>query len=417
MYTDDADCRDATYGGIMQDPAADTAIARKVLSREPTGYAALYDRYAAPLYAYCCAMLGDPERAAGALGVTLMIPACRLGELRDPGRLRPWMYALARDECRCRADPGPAGSAAADAGSGRRDRGRGSQAPPAEEGEPPAAAEFSRAGIAGAALRWLSLDDREAVELCLRHHLIGLDLADVLGMPPRRAHAAVTRAAGRLRRALGPLLVARLGREDCPDLDAMLAGWDGQPTVLLDRRVRRHIRYCDTCRARERRELPPGALGELLAKAAPPAPPPGLRDYVLRVLAVTPGSAAEGDPVADLVTHRAGPFGPSGFPAPPGRGNWHPPTQLTRRPARRMAGFAATGAAVVLYGVILGGASLPTSASPSNSPLPSLVGVPDQAPVSGHVPPAVRPPSSSPERPQPAAATSPENQLIWSLTR
>ena len=95
----------------MQDAVADAAIARRVLAREPAGYADLYDRYSAPLYAFCYTMLGDRERAAVALGMTFMIAVCRLDELRDPDRLRPWLYALARNECRCRASwPGGPGS-------------------------------------------------------------------------------------------------------------------------------------------------------------------------------------------------------------------------------------------------------------------------------------------------------------------
>ena len=340
----------------MQDAVADAAIARRVLAREPAGYADLYDRYAAPLYAYCYTMLGDRERAAAALGMTLMIAVCRLDELRDPDRLRPWLYALARNECRCRAHgragPGLAGFASAGAGK-VRDGGHGSEAPRAQEGEPLAAAELSHAAIVAAAMRGLSLDDREAVELCLRHHLAGLDLADVLGMPARRAHAVVTRASVRLRPVLGTLLVARWGREDCPDLAGMLVGWDGRPTAMLSRRVRRHIGYCDTCRARERRELPSGGLAGVLAETAQPAPPPGLRDEVLRELAVTPGAAAEGDLIVELVAHRAGSFGSSGFPPPPGRRSWradHP-----QQVAGAAASLAALGAVIVLYGVIPGG--------------------------------------------------------------
>jgi len=101
----------------MQDGPADAATARQVLAGEPTGYAGLYDRYATPLYAYCHSMLLDQERALTALSLTLMIAVCRLGELRDADRLRPWLYALARTECRGRADgradPGPAGADAA----------------------------------------------------------------------------------------------------------------------------------------------------------------------------------------------------------------------------------------------------------------------------------------------------------------
>ena len=340
----------------MQDAVADAAIARRVLARDPAGYADLYDRHAAPLYAFCYTMLGDRERAAAALGMTLMVAVCRLGELRDPDRLRPWLYALARNECRCRAHgrAGPGLAGFASAGAGRvRDGGHGSQAPRAQEGEPLAAAELSHAAIVAAAMRGLSLDDREAVELCLRHHLAGLDLADVLGMPARRAHAVVTRASVRLRPVLGTLLVARWGREDCPDLAGMLVGWDGQATAMLNRRVRRHIGYCDTCRARERRELPSGGLAGLLAETAQPAPPPGLRDEVLRELAVTAGAAAEGDLIVELVAHRAGSFGSSGFPPPPGRRSWradHP-----KQVAGAAASLAALGAVIVLYSVIPGG--------------------------------------------------------------
>lgn len=326
---DDSDYRAVTHSGVAHYPAADVAIAREIMAREPTGYARLYDRHAAPLYAYCYSMLGHQERAAGALGVTFMTAACRLGELRELDRLRPWLYALARSECRCRAygraGSGPAEFASVDAGS-LRDGGHSSEVPQAEGCKQLAAAEFSHTVIVAAAMRGLSVDDREAVELCLRHQLIGLDLGDVLGMPTRRAYEAVTRASVRLRQALGALLVACWGREDCPDLDGMLADWDGRPTALLNQRVRRHIGYCDSCRARERRELPSGALARVLAKATQPTPPPGLRDAVLRVLAVTPETATEGDPIADLVLHRVGAFGSPGFPVPSRRGDWQPTT-------------------------------------------------------------------------------------------
>ena len=310
----------------MQDGPAAAAIARRVLAGEPAGYAELYDRYATPLYAYCHGLLLDHERALGALGVTFMIAVCRLGELRDADRLRPWLYALARNECRCRADgragPGPAGLAAAGDAEQSPDGGQDCESPPGEDGEPPPAAGLSQAGIAAAALRWLSLDDRDVIELCLRHQLIGPDLNDALGLPAGRAQAAVTRACARLRRALGTLLVARWGRQDCPDLDGMLASWDGRPTVLMRQRVRRHIGCCDTCRSREEREVPPEALAGLLAAAAEPTPPPGLRDDVLRLLAEIGPAATQGDLIADLVAHRAGSFGSSGFPAPSRRGIW-----------------------------------------------------------------------------------------------
>ena len=348
----------------MPDSAADVAIAERVLDGELTGYAELYDRHAAHLYAYCYSMLGDEEQAVGALGMTFMIAVGRLGQLSDSDQLRPWLYALARSECRHHRRHGHAGwgpivftsvdlNKLSDAGPSQ-DPGSGNGPSWAQDRELLSAARCSNAETLTAAMRTLSLRDREAVELCLRHNLIGPDLADVLGMPAGRVHRVVTRAYARLQRALGTLLVARWGRENCPDLDGMLAGWDGQPTAMVRRRVRRHIGVCDTCRAREWRELPPGALAGLLAESPPPPPPAGLRDEVLRALAeVAQGAPTAGDLIMDLVRRRAGSFGSSGFPAPaPKFGNWRTDHRLWV--AAAAVGVVLAGVVIVLSGVVPG---------------------------------------------------------------
>ena len=53
-------------------------------------------------------MLSEPEDAADAVQDTFVIAAARLGGLRDPRKLRPWLYAVARNEChrRLRATEG-----------------------------------------------------------------------------------------------------------------------------------------------------------------------------------------------------------------------------------------------------------------------------------------------------------------------
>jgi len=280
----------------MQDATADASIAQRLLADGRAAHAELYDRYGAPLYAYCYSMLESQEQAAGAVGATFMIAVGRLGRLRDLARLRPWLYAVARNECRYRinaahAGSGQARSALADAGSRQdiqraQDGGGNSEPQRAGDVEPSVATEPGHAAmIVAAAIRSLGLDDREVVELCLRHNVFGPDLADVLGMPLGRAYATVTQARVKLRRAVGTLLVAYRGREDCSDLAGMLVDWDSEPTALMSRRVRRHIGLCYTCRDRERRELQGGALAALLAESAQPAPPSELRDDVLQLLA------------------------------------------------------------------------------------------------------------------------------------
>ena len=61
-----------------------------------------YDKYASPLYTYCRSLLREPADAADAVQDTFVIAASRLAGLRDRERLRPWLYAVARNECRRR---------------------------------------------------------------------------------------------------------------------------------------------------------------------------------------------------------------------------------------------------------------------------------------------------------------------------
>ena len=87
------------------------------------------------------------------------------------------------------------------------------------------------------ALGGLSSSEREIIELNLGHELTGADLADALGVPRNQAHAMASRARAHFESALGVLLVARSGREACPELAGILEGWDGRLTVLLRKRV------------------------------------------------------------------------------------------------------------------------------------------------------------------------------------
>src|ERR1700683_4045399 len=191
-----------------------------------------------------------------------------------------------------------------------------------------------RSAIAG-----LNPGEREVIELSLGHDLEGPDLADALGVPASQAHALASRARGQLERSLGALLVARSGREDCPELNEILASWDGDLTVLLRKRVSRHIEQCDVCGERKRRELSPamllGALPVFML-------PPGLREQVLRLVSDPRPQAAR---YREHVAHQAEPFGGSGFPV-----SVAPLARL--RPRGRTIAFA-TVAALLL--ILVGG--------------------------------------------------------------
>jgi len=186
------------------------------------------------------------------------------------------------------------------------------------------------------ALSGLNPGDREIIELSLRHVLDGDDLADALGVSRSQAHALTSRARGQFEGSLGALLVARTGRE-CAELDAILAGWDGELTVLLRKRVNRHIENCVVCGECRRRELSPAMLLSMLPMVAIPA---GLRETVLRM-------ADDPSPVVnahrDMVARRAEPFDRSGFPKPVA-----PPRRVYGAQALTMAACVAVAAAILL---------------------------------------------------------------------
>jgi RNA polymerase sigma factor (sigma-70 family) len=276
----------------------DRDIVAAIVAGDLAGLAAAYDRYAAALHAYCRSLLAEPADAADAVQDTFLIAAAKLAGLRDPDRLRPWLYAVARNECfrrlRARArmadldEAGEMTDSSADVVTG------------AERGE---LQDLVRAAIAG-----LNPGEREVIELNLRHELEGADLADALQIPLNQAHALASRARGQLERSLGALLVARTGRDYCQELAAMLAGWNGQLTVLLRKRVSRHIEHCEVCGERKRRELSPAML---LSAMPVVLLPPGLRRQVLGLVAdFTPDARR----YREAVARRAEPFGAAGFP-------------------------------------------------------------------------------------------------------
>ena len=390
----------------------DREIVEAIVDGDLSGLAAAYDEYAESLYGYCRWMLAEPEDAADAVENTFVIAAGRLDRLRDPRKLRPWLFAVARNEChsQLRASeiglgedtslPDPPADAAADV-RGRAER-----------------AELTR--LVRNALDELSPGEREVIELDLRHDLQGADLAAVLGVPRNQAHTLASHARGELEAALGPLFVARTGRRGCAELDLLLDGWDGQLTGSTRKLVSGHIAQCDACSDRSHGALR-GAVRYGMAPLA--ALPPQLRDEVLELCI---DSSAETLSYRRDVTQRAGTFLPNGFP------------QAVRAPRRRMVALSGAAAAVGVLVAIMatgivtvlaltgshsprsaaagGGASsgsastsaagdtgAPGGASPGDSPV-------SNAPPVSSAPPPAAPASVSPTRARPSrshAAASP----------
>src|SRR5215471_10286836 len=292
----------------------DSEVVASIVAGDPEGLAEAYDRYADSLYKYCRSMLSDPADAADAVQDTFVIAASRLAGLREPERLRAWLYAVARNECL--RIPGAAKPA------------------PALDGVPDMTEEVAGAGedTERAGLRALLRDavgglkpaEREVIELQLRQGLEPAEVAAVLGVSRNHAHSLLSRTRTQLEACVGVLLAGHAGREECGQLASMLAGWDGRLTVPLRKRVGRHIERCPTCFTRRAFELRPAMLlglspGAAMAAAAAEScrlaagAPAGLKAHTL-TLAFGQGPAAITHRAA--VLGRAGSFGKHGFPKP-----------------------------------------------------------------------------------------------------
>ena len=166
--------------------------------------------------------------------------------------------------------------------------------------------------------------------------------------------------AASLETALGVLSsVARTGRKDCPVLDMLLKEWDDRLTVLVRKRVNRHVERCQVCSGRQGREIDAGDAPRGNAHrraAAGRASPHGLRSQVLRAaIGNSPAAAAHGAAARTMYT-----FGNRGFPRP-----LDPPGTRWPRPRPAHAGALAGITAALALGVTI------VSAPPRHGALPA----------------------------------------------
>jgi len=299
-----------------KDGQSDREIVAAITAGDPAAIAMAYDRYAEALYGYSHWVLHDSAAATGALKDAFVIAVAMLSNLSEPSKLRPWLFALARNECRRRIrpastvrygeadaadEPADATGELADAGDELSDAtvqfpvislladpimpfrviGQPTYGPGRVNGDQ---GQAELRSLLHSILVALKPREREVIELSFRHDLNDNDLAIVLGVSQSRAHDLATRARGRLEEALGALHIALTGREACPVLGELLTDWDGQLTEQTRDLVVRHMGECQTCAHRGWRAMRPAAFFRLL----PLAPlPQELREQVLSLCTST----------------------------------------------------------------------------------------------------------------------------------
>jgi RNA polymerase sigma factor (sigma-70 family) len=113
-----------THDTSAKDAEHDREVVAAIAAGDPAGMGRAYDRYAAGLYGYCRWMLHDSAGSAESLQDTFVLAAATLNDLPEPSKLRPWLFALARSECRRRIRPGSVTRDEAEAVNQRADGGQ-----------------------------------------------------------------------------------------------------------------------------------------------------------------------------------------------------------------------------------------------------------------------------------------------------
>lgn len=234
--------------------ARDRAAARTLAQRPP----ARYEPYLDGLFTYCLSVLCDHDAATAALGEALALAERRRGP-ETSGDRRAWLYALARWAClRKLAEAKQERLSTHAAGRGGAERKRSAE-PVADEVQEQRRSELALLAWPEAA--GTTPEQREALELAVRHHLAAHEVAAVLGLDPATARELLASAACEVERTRAALAVVETG--GCPSV-ARLTG-DNQLVLssALRKELVRHVDDCPRCRRSAERAVPgrwPGAM-------------------------------------------------------------------------------------------------------------------------------------------------------------
>lgn len=298
----------------------DRVLVEALRARDPGALAALYDMHAESIYRYCWSLLMSTDSAQVALRDTLIAAEAHIGSLSDPDRMRPWLYALARGECARRRLSVPPGTDEALV-----------EAQPLDD---PADADLRV--MAWNAIQSLPSQDREVLELSVRHDLSTSDVAAVLGVAPRQIEEAQDEARERLRDAVTAEILARKGPYDCARRARILAGFSGELTQEMRQQLVRHLNVCDTCSPHRARQVSAAKVFELMPVVTLPE--------TLRVRVMSCFIDPELLPYRRYVARRSAALDAAGFPVTGER--------RARKWPQALAGALAAVATVIAIAVI-----------------------------------------------------------------
>ncbi|MCM2413398.1 hypothetical protein [Streptomyces sp. RKAG290] len=292
---------------------------RRAPHSSPKQPPARYEPHLDGLFTYCLSVLCDHDAATDALGGVLALAERQGGRCpADEEERKTWLYALARWTClrrlteqrqgrqahrqhdgararRQSEKESRRGQAVQGARAGRRTPPPAASAhapkttPPASRSVKPAAAVAPQTPVAAEAhrrelaqLAWpeaagTTPEQREALELAVRHRLTPVAVAAVLGLEAAAARELLAAAACEVERTRAALAVVESG--NCPTVGRLTGDRRVLLSATLRRELVRHVDDCPSCRrAAERADAqgpwPGGALTPAAALAVVEAPRP-----------------------------------------------------------------------------------------------------------------------------------------------
>ncbi|MFE0810306.1 hypothetical protein ACFW4M_28780 [Streptomyces sp. NPDC058794] len=239
--------------------ARDRTAARTLAERPP----ARYDAYLDGLFTYCLSVLCDHDAATAALGDALALAERRTHRgQRGPGSAadrRAWLYALARWAClRKLAEAKAKQKRPSSHAAGRPDaRDQGTAPPPPDTTHNDEEHQRHRRELA--LLAWpeaagTTPEQREALELAVRHHLAAHEVAAVLGMDLAATRELLASAACEVERTRAALAVVETGT--CPGVARLTGDNQYVLSTALRRELVRHVDDCPRCRRTAERAIP-----------------------------------------------------------------------------------------------------------------------------------------------------------------
>lgn len=299
----------------------DRDLALLAASSDQNAFEGLYDRWFQALYDFVLHTVHDVDLAADVLRITFTRAWDELRRGTAPTDIRAWLFRLAHDAA---IDDIRHRSSLEDSGSGIGDEPDELEFARVDGGRlvnpEPITGDRELVKLVWGAVETLGPKDYMLLDLHLRQGFTPDELTATLSL--RRS--TVQPMIGRLREALDEAvtytLLLRRGRQECPDLDALLSTMEGRE--LGPERIRlieRHLTECAACTQRKYRYPSPV---EVFAALAPVAASPRLRQ---------------------AIWHRVSDYIQSGETAPKGLAWWR----------ERKVRIAALAAAVVILAAIV----------------------------------------------------------------